>query len=164
MKHRWRYWWVWLLVAAYIAFIFHNSLEVAAASDAISYSVAEKFLHFLQRFSLYSNDCQLFNHYIRKAAHFTEFAGLGFLVSLAMHICPLFKHRSLNLTLFLVAIPFADETIQKFVEGRSSQASDMLIDGSGFLAGAFFCYILILVIMDLSGYIQRGRPKQKTEV
>ena len=164
MKHRWRYWWVWLLVAAYIAFIFHNSLEVAAASDSLSYAVAEKILRVMQRFSLYSSDTSLFNHYVRKAAHFTEFAGLGFLVSFAMHCCPLFKDRILNFTLFLVAIPFADETIQKFVDGRSSQITDMLIDGGGFLAGAFFCYVLILVILDLAGYIQRGKPEKHSEV
>ena len=160
MKHRWRYWWVWLLVAAYIVLIFHNSLEVAAVSDAVSYKVAYKLLDILKQFTLYTSDISMFNHYVRKLAHFTEFAGLGFLVSFAMHLCPLFKYRFLNFAMFLVAIPFMDETIQKFVSGRSSQFSDMLIDGSGFLCGAFFCYVLILVILDLAGCIQRGKPKK----
>jgi VanZ family protein len=159
-EHRWRYWWVWLFVAAYIYFIFRNSLQVAAASETVSEKVTAVFLRILQRFTLYTSDFQMFNHYVRKLAHFSEFAGLGFLVSLAMHICPLFRSRFFNFTLFLVAVPFADEMIQRYVPGRSPQFRDMLIDGSGFLFGAFFCYALILILMDLTGFVQRGRKRK----
>jgi len=159
-EHRWRFWWVWLFVAAYIYFIFSNSLEVASASETLSEKVSTALLSILSRFSLYSSNFSLFNHYVRKLAHFSEFAGLGFLVSLAMHICPLFRSRFFNFTLFLVAVPFADETIQRYVPGRSPQFHDMLIDGSGFLFGAFFCYALILILMDLTGFVQRGRRKK----
>jgi VanZ family protein len=66
-----------------------------------------------------------------------------------MHICPLFKSRFLNFTLFLLAVPAIDETIQQYVDGRSSQYFDMLIDGGGFLFGGFVCYVLVLIIRDL---------------
>jgi VanZ family protein len=147
MKPR-KHWWIWLLVATYIWFIFSNSLMVADASSKLSTKVTWYLINHLQRFGLYA-DFYTFHHYVRKLAHFTEFAGLGFLVTLAMHICPLFKSRFLNFTLFLVAIPVADETIQHFVEGRSSEYFDMLIDGGGFLAGGFFCYVLILILLDI---------------
>lgn len=143
-------WWIWLLVAAYIWFIFQNSLMVAETSSALSTKVTYFLLNHMNRFGLYA-DFHTFHHYVRKLAHFSEFAGLGFLVTLAMHVCPLFKSRFLNFTLFLVAVPVMDETIQQFVDGRSSEYFDMLIDGGGFLAGGFVCYVLILILKDLFG-------------
>jgi VanZ family protein len=144
-KHRW----VWLLVAAYIAFIFHNSMMVASASSALSTKVAMWLARFLQNFGLYVADFSLFHHYIRKLAHFTEFAGLGVLVGIAMHVSPLFRHRALNFLVFLFAVPFADEMIQRFYDGRSSQFTDMFIDAGGFVFGGFCIYLLLLLLTDL---------------
>ena len=149
MKPR-KQWWIWLLVAAYIWFIFSNSLMVAETSSALSTKVTYFLLNHMNRFGLYA-DFYTFHHYVRKLAHFSEFAGLGFLVTLAMHICPLFRSRFLNFTLFLVAVPVMDETIQQFVEGRNSEYFDMLIDGGGFLVGGFICYVMILILKDLFG-------------
>ncbi len=153
MKPR-RHWWIWILVGLYIWMIFRNSLMIADVSDAASSRVTNFLIRHLQHFGLYA-DFYVFHHYVRKAAHFAEFAGLGFLVTLAMHICPLFKSRFLNFALFLIAVPFADETIQQYVDGRSSQYFDMLIDGGGFLAGGFVCYVLILIFLDL--FFRKGR-------
>lgn len=157
---RYRHWWIWLLVAGYIFLIFRNSMMVAEVSSGMSRKVTDYFLAHISRFGLYASDYSLIHHYIRKLAHFTEFAGLGFLVSLAMHICPLFPSRFLNFMLFLIAVPAGDETIQRFTEGRSFQYSDMVIDGGGFLAGAFFCYLIILVLLDVTGFLQRGKRKE----
>ena len=147
MKPR-KHWWIWLLVAGYIWFIFHNSMMVADVSSALSSKVTYWLAAQLQRYGLYA-DFYTFHHYVRKLAHFSEFAGLGFLVTLAMEVCPLFKSRLLNFALFLFLVPAADETIQRFVDGRSSQYFDMLIDGGGFLFGGFVCYVFILILMDL---------------
>ena len=147
MKPR-RNWWVWIFVALYIWMIFRNSMMIADASSALSTKVAYYLIRILNRYGFYA-DFYLFHHYVRKLAHFTEFAGLGFLVTLAMHICPLFKSRFLNFVLFLVAVPAIDETIQRFVDGRSSEYFDMLIDGGGFLFGGFVCYVVILIFNDL---------------
>ena len=154
MKPR-KHWWIWLVVGAYIWFIFSNSLMVAQASSSLSSKVTWYLANHLQRFGLYA-DFNMFHHYVRKLAHFCEFAGLGFLVTMAMHICPLFKSRFLNFTLFLIAVPVADETIQRFVDGRSSEMFDMLIDGGGFLAGGFVCYVFILILLDLFGEKRRN--------
>ncbi len=147
MKKR-KHWWVWLIVALYIYFIFRNSLMIADVSSAVSSRVTQKLSAFLTRFGIYT-DYYVFHHYVRKFAHLCEFAGLGFLVTAAMHICPLFKSRCMNFILFLIAVPFADETIQRYIPGRGSAYGDMIIDGSGFLIGGFICYVLILIIMDL---------------
>ena len=147
-KNRWRHIWIWFIVAFYIYFIFHHSMMVAEASNELSYGVTYKLMNFLQRFGIYT-DFYVFHHYVRKLAHFAEFAGLGFLVGLAMQICPLFKSRFLNFALFLFLIPISDEFIQQFYDGRSTELGDILIDGAGILFGGFIIYIIILIIKDL---------------
>ena len=145
-----KHWWIWLLVAVYIWMIFRNSLMIADVSARTSTEAAQILLRILRHFGLYA-DFEVFHHYVRKCAHFAEFAGLGFLVTLAMHICPLFRSRFLNFSLFLILVPAADETIQRFVEGRGSAYFDMVIDGSGFLFGGFVCYVCLLILKDLFG-------------
>ncbi len=152
---RYRHIWIWFIVAAYIGFIFHNSMMVAEVSEGMSLEVTNRLLRFISRYGIYASDFRLVHHHVRKLAHFTEFAGLGFLVSLAMHICPLFPSRFLNFTLFLIAVPAADELLQHFYEGRSTEIKDMIIDGGGFLSGALFCYVLILILLDVTGHLKR---------
>lgn len=147
-KNRWKHIWIWFLVAFYIYWIFHNSMMIADASNEMSYGVTYKFIAIMNHFGIYA-DFHTFHHYVRKLAHFTEFAGLGFLVGLAMQLCPLFKSRLLNFALFLFLIPISDELIQQFYDGRSTQFTDMLIDGAGILFGGFVIYVLILIIKDL---------------
>ena len=74
MKPR-KHWWIWILVGIYIWLIFRNSLMVASVSDALSSRVTHELMNILQHFGLYA-DFSTFHHYVRKLAHFTEFAGL----------------------------------------------------------------------------------------
>lgn len=146
---RYKHIWIWLLVLAYIGFIFHNSMTVAVVSETASLKVSEYLLKIFNHFSLYTNDITVFNHYVRKLAHFSEFALLGFLVGIALHFCPLFKHKSLNFIFFMILIPFTDEMLQNFYDGRSAQFSDMLIDASGYIFGGLVIYIIFLIIYDI---------------
>ena len=148
-KQKNKKWWIWLIVAYYIYLILRNSMMVARVSEAASYKVTYMFVNHIQHFGLSVSNFNLFHHYIRKLAHFTEFAGLGFLVVIAIRICPLFKSRFLNLIIFLLGVPAMDEGLQHFVEGRSGEVFDMLIDGGGFLFGGLFAYIIVLIILDL---------------
>ena len=148
MKKTRKHWWVWLIVLAYIGWIFSNSMMVAEASQEMSYTVTYRLLAIVNRYGFWV-DLNQFHHYVRKLAHFAEFSGLGFLVALAMCICPLFRWRIINFGLFLFLIPLADESIQTMVAGRSSEVFDMLIDGSGILFGGFCGYVLILILRDL---------------
>ncbi len=154
MKPR-KHWWIWIVVLLYIYFIFSNSMQVAEASNALSRKVTLWIVNHLQTIGLYC-DFNVFHGFVRKLAHFSEFAGLGFLVTLALAVCPLFNSAALNFLLFLIAIPVADETLQRFIAGRSSQMKDMIIDGSGFLLGGLLGYLFVLVIKDLF------RPKKET--
>ncbi len=143
-KHRW----IWILVILYIYFIFSNSFMSANASNHMSYGVTYKIMNVLEYFGL-TADFDIFHHYIRKLAHFSEFALLGFLINISIHISPLLKNKFINFCIFWLGVPFADEMIQKLSDGRSSQFTDMVIDASGFLFGAFIAYIFVLIIKDL---------------
>lgn len=66
---------------------------------------------------------------IRKAAHFTEYFILGALYAKADPDTPL---DLLEIGLF---IPFLDEGLQRFVDGRGSSLIDVMIDLSGYCLG-----------------------------
>ena len=155
VKNRHRHWWIWLLVVAYVAFIFYNSMEPASVSSAISTEVAEHTSSFLEHFGIAPYNFDTFHYFIRKLAHFLEFMGLGCIVSIAINVCPLFKHRSLNFITFLLLIPFSDEMIQSLIPGRETLVTDMLIDCSGILIGGLIGYILILICKDLFHHVNK---------
>lgn len=139
---------IWILIAVYIGWIFSNSFTIGEVSS----STSERVTYFLLRYvnkAGFSIDFSLFHHYVRKMAHFSEYALLGFLIVIAIRIAPLMKSRFLNFVLIMVAIPVTDELIQKYVPGRTSAFLDSFIDMAGILAGAFVSYILILILLDI---------------
>ena len=154
MKTR-KHWWIWIPVILYIGFIYSNSLTAASVSSVISETVAAELASFLKHFGLTVGNIELFHYYVRKMAHFTEFSGLGFLVSIAICICPLFKRRSLNFILFLMLVPFSDEMLQRLVPGRTGQFSDMMIDCSGILVGGLLGYFIFLAVKDCYNALQK---------
>ena len=83
---------------------------------------------------------------IRKLAHFVEFAFLGFFLSATVHAYSGFKNQIFKILFFILAVPVADESLQYFSDGRSSQVRDVLIDFSGGLFGFFLLWVLILII------------------
>ena len=74
---------------------------------------------------------------VRKSAHFTLFLLLG------LFAAPTFKNYGIEKRYLLTAVIFcfiyavSDETHQYFVEGRSSEFRDVLIDTAGSAAGIF---------------------------
>ncbi len=81
-----------------------------------------------------------FHFFVRKCAHFTEYLLLGILSFLSFRqLCfPTKQHQKLY---WLIAVGYctliasADETIQLFVEGRSGQLSDVMLDCTGAICG-----------------------------
>lgn len=139
---------LWILVCAFILWIFSNSLENGASSGNLSEKVAAWLIHAVNSTG-FSIAFDQFHFYVRKAAHFSEYALLGFLTVLAIHNGPLFRPVFCNFLLFWLLPPLMDEGIQHFVPGRYGALSDSLIDMSGFLAGSFLMYVLILIVLDL---------------
>lgn len=114
---------------AWLAFIFCRSLQPAATSDVES----GRALDLLTRLFPFP----LSMHFVRKAAHFTEFAILGVLAGL------LFSTRSARGWLLPAAMTgliaaLCDETIQLFVEGRTGKLQDVWLDAAGVSAGLLF--------------------------
>jgi VanZ family protein len=139
---------IWILVAAYIAWIFSNSLTIGEYSSRASLKVANFLLPYVNRLG-FTIDFDLFHFYVRKMAHFSEYALLGFMIVIAIRIAPLFKSRFLNFVLIMIGIPLTDEFLQKYVPGRVSAILDSFIDMAGILAGAFVAYVLVLIILDI---------------
>lgn len=121
---------------AYTLFIFSNSMQDAAESSGRSMAVLELIDKII-------GSGVITEHIIRKAAHFTEFAVLGILGGYTAKLYGLgFAHAAFAGLLTAVA----DETLQLFSEGRSSQISDVWIDFAGCMAGILLVTVLIRVI------------------
>lgn len=117
-----------ILICLNLALIWGNSLMTGLDSEAVSGGV----LVFLGRFfpMLLTEAGHTF---LRKAAHFSEFALLGLLFGgryrLERNTTPFF------LMGFGLAVACIDETIQIFTPGRASSLIDVWIDTSGFALG-----------------------------
>ena len=78
-------------------------------------------------------DVESFHHYLRKTAHFTEFAALGFCMSGFYWNLP-WKKPALRLPASFGSCVLAaciDETIQVFNPGRGPGVKDVLLDSFG---------------------------------
>lgn len=81
-----------------------------------------------------------FEHPLRKAAHFTEYAVMGVLTYLILS-CHVEKRgiRFLWAVVWVLLSAAADEFHQYFVPGRWASPADVLLDTCGGAFGAFFC-------------------------
>lgn len=84
-------------------------------------------------------------HMVRKFAHFTEFAGLGFLINTALHYSIDKQKLPLGIAISS-AYAGTDEVHQIFVDGRSCQFTDWSLDTAGIVTGAIIFLILNLII------------------
>ena len=95
---------------------------------------------FLQRiqsvFSTVGIKSNITEHFVRKSAHFTEYACLGILLMLntIFAVKGIFKNKIAQLYIGLL-VPVIDESIQLFAEGRSGMITDVWIDYSGAMTG-----------------------------
>ena len=127
--------WLWTAVTVlYVLFIFHNSATVAVESSRQSGRVLALVKECLAGLGVESG--WLSEHLIRKAAHFLEYSLYGVLLWNCLGTYELRgKLRVVTFLWLAMLIPFADETIQLFTEGRSGQISDVWLDMSGVLFG-----------------------------
>lgn len=128
--------WAWVaLFALMLCFIWGNSLVPGDDSGSLSLAVVEWVKGALGALGLPNG--WVTNFVVRKTAHFTEYMVLGLVGMQAFgpHRAPRRWAPAALTALALVAAPCIDETIQRFVSGRSSQVTDVLIDCSGALTG-----------------------------
>ena len=140
------------LTVLWIAFIWSNSLKTGVESGEDSGRVFTIISKTTESLGL---GTPISEHFIRKAAHFTEFAILGalFCADLVCLRAISFKQRlCVSAPLLLCSVPAsalfaaADEFLQSFSDGRGPSVKDVLIDTSGALcATIIFISVFALV-------------------
>ncbi len=135
---------LWLLglgVVLATAFIFSNSFKGIGASNQDSDSVISIFEPLIRRIFGENHNIDL-HFWVRKGAHFAEFALLGMLV---YGWCLVFSRTAFGYGLFyLLAVAVCDEFIQRFFE-RTSSVADVLLDFGGAFTG--FCLLSGMIIL-----------------
>lgn len=144
--------WPWAVaLVAMVCLIWGNSLVPGSGSGSLSQAVAEAVRGLLAMAGLPSG--WVTNFLVRKTAHFTEYLVLALVAMQALrpHLGRRSPRRWLATAAFLVLVPCLDETIQLFVDGRSGQPLDVLLDCSGALTG---------VLLTLA--VSRARQRRRT--
>ena len=130
-----------VLTVAAVAAIFYNSSQSAIESTERSSPLTDWINGILAGFPIPFSVTESF---IRKLAHFTEYAILGAMLSVTYYVYQLKIRTALISTLITGAvIATIDEIIQLFPAGRSCQISDILLDCCGV---AFATAIVMLII------------------
>ncbi len=150
-----------VLTVAVMSVIFMLSADTADESNEKSVIISDTIVYkILSRLNLTEEQLEKTANavfvIVRKAAHFTEYAGLGFLLA---SVCVSFYRKRLFTVLFsqitgsLYAV--SDEVHQYFVPGRSCQAGDVLIDSCGVFFGAVFLLFLCFLYFKIKNKKQR---------
>ena len=142
---------------ACIVFIFSNSMQIADVSSVASGRALTLMRKVFTRLGMPGIASRLTDHIVRKMAHFCEYTLEGFLLMLCMRVYTrnYIWHISVPL-LGGVLTALADETIQIFSPGRSSQVTDVWLDSAGVLAGI----LTALVLMALCRLLFNHRNKE----
>ena len=128
-SHRVPVWARWLLVFAWALFIWSRSLFPGPESTAQSAVVVDILRPAFE--ALGFTNATLMSFLVRKAGHFLEYAVLGALLgSTTEDGRPGWRQVVPGLI-----VPSADETLQRFVPGRSGQFSDVALDCAGVALG-----------------------------
>ena len=130
------------LCTATVAFIWGNSMLGSKASSNVSNSVLGALDPIIRRFGIVSKD----DLWLRKLAHFTEFAALGSeLLFLAAVRRRLGLQAASNCAFAAQLAALKDETIP-LISGRNSQVLDVLLDFSGALTGILIAWLICRLI------------------
>ena len=151
--------WLAILIILTLAFIWCHSLMDAEMSSEESGFVTQLITPILE---LIVGKGNVTEHFVRKLAHFSEFALLG------MELCLFFTGRKQRkrdgLLLALAHGLFAalvDETVQIF-SGRGPMIQDVWIDFSGVTAGACFQMAVFVICLKIVAE-QRKKAREKSE-
>lgn len=117
-----------LFMLATLAFVWGNSMQSIEASQAMSLGVLEKVKPALEVMAGVGN---VTDHFVRKLAHFTEFAVLGIQLALLLIQLGCVRFQPVvNCAFFGLIVATLDETIQIF-SYRGAQVQDIWLDFAG---------------------------------
>ena len=127
----------WALTLTVMVMIFMFSAATGEESEAVSQNLLSKIIEFIGNY--------ISHNFLRKLAHFSEFAALGFCMTGAIHFT--FGKRNFYLPLIpCVLYAVSDEIHQHFVPERACRVFDMFVDTCGIMTGIGIFLILILII------------------
>ena len=132
-----------LLSLLIVIFIFGNSLQNAKESNDISRGLLSWLKPFLM--PLFGGSEDVMHEFVRKTAHFVEFAALGVCLGGAADGLrrPFWRDWLVFFPLFsLLSVAVTDEFIQSFSD-RSSAVKDVILDFSGGVTGLIVVCVLI---------------------
>ena len=133
-----------LALAGCIWFIFSNSMAVADVSSVSSGRVLQLLQAVLRRLGMPGLAQRLTMHLVRKLAHFCEYTLEGFLLMLCMRVYSRRPLRHISVPMLGgVLTAMADETIQIYSPGRSSQVTDVWLDSAGVLVGILIALVFM---------------------
>lgn len=128
----------WILMLLWMAFIFFMSNQPGDVSSKQSDFVVALMNMFGLELSKFGDLATLI---IRKSAHFTEYMILYFLVFNVIRFYVKSKLGYIYSLIIVFGYACSDEFHQLFIEGRSGQFTDVLIDTSGGMLGMLIVYI-----------------------
>lgn len=142
----------WALTVICMGVIFWLSSRTAVQSSEQSGAIVE----FLKKIF---GDNVFTDFIVRKSAHCLEFTGLSFLFNLSLYLT---KNKPSYIFAVILTSVYAatDEFHQLFVEGRSCQISDWMIDTAGAILGALGFFIIFLI----TGKILKEKRQNKNFV
>ena len=153
------------------AFIFSNSLKTGEVSAAQSSSVVDTIKDCVGSVAPDSkianatgSGYKRMHAFVRRMAHFSEFAVLGVLL-----VCTCFSFTYKKKWLFLpliilLAVAVSDELLQGFVAGRVADVADVIMDVLGGLTGGMVALAGILWIFLIQNKRARRLPKSEEEL
>jgi len=135
---------LFIITILFICFIYGNSLmpgDISSLESGFVFNIINSISNF------FGIDSAITEHFVRKMAHFTEYTILGILlISTKLSYLP-YITTDIFIVLFLgLFVPVIDESIQLFVDGRSGQVTDILIDFSGVISGIIFYMVLYKIL------------------
>ena len=134
-----------IVTLLYIGFIFGHSATPAVYSSAESSWVTRLVNGFFHAVGL--GMIRLSEGFIRKAAHFGEYTGLGILFVFSLSRYAFFagknRWRLIPAGFFVACI---DEGIQYFTPGRNASMADVLLDTCGVLFGVLVCTAVLRIV------------------
>ncbi len=148
-----------MLVIIWMMVIFNFSAQNAEKSSAASTAVTEKVVKVVVKDyeqmpkSKQEKLFDKFQFFVRKTAHFSEYALLGILIWLLLMAYNVsVKYRGVASLVISAIYASTDEFHQTFSDGRSPQIKDVCIDSSGALVGILI--VTFLFMMAKSIYIR----------
>ncbi len=129
------------ITTGFVLFIFSNSMFPGPESSEKSQFVMNLINTSISRIGIHAS---ITEHIVRKTGHFIEYFALGNLLILTVRMYVRRPVQYLFMELFiLLSVPVLDEFLQTFIQGRSGNVSDILLDFTGGLAGMVLCQLLI---------------------